>query len=101
MRVLSAQATEYVSYRITATGYDGTNISLSSDIVKFAFVAVGAQPVAGDWKTATWVGAGVAGVLVGPGTGGIVVAVGMHDVWAQVTDNPEQPSQKVGTLSII
>lgn len=101
MRVLSSQATEYVAYRITATGYDGSSINLSSDTVMLAFVAVGGQPVTADWKTATWVTAGVAGVLVGPGTGGVVVAVGMHDVWAMVTDNPEQPSQKVGTLSII
>lgn len=100
MRTLSSLATEYVSYRVTATDYDGSAINLSSDTVKLAFVPVGSLPATGDWHTAAWVSAGVAGVLVGPDSGGVVVAVGLHDVWLQVVDAAEHPTQPVDTLRI-
>lgn len=99
MRVLSSLATEYVSYRVTATDYDGAAIDLSGDTVRLAFVAVGTEPGDADWHNATWVSPSVAGVLVGADPG-IPVDVGVHDVWIQVLDTPEHPAQKVDVLRI-
>lgn len=100
MRTLSSLATEYVSYRVTATDYDGSSINLASDTVKLAFVPVGSTPITGDWHTATWVSTAVAGVLVGPDGDGTPLAIGLYDVWLQVVDSPEHPTQPVDTLRI-
>ncbi|HKS46369.1 MAG TPA: hypothetical protein VJT49_14910 [Amycolatopsis sp.] len=99
MRTLSSLATEYVAYSVTATNYSGTPITIGSDVVKLAFVATGQEPVTGDWRTAVWLSAGVAGLLVGP-DGGVQLADGMWDVWMQILDSPEHPTRKIDILRI-
>lgn len=99
MRTLSSLATEYVAYSVTATNYDGTVLNLSGDAVKLAFVATGQEPVTGDWRTATWLSTGVAGILVGQ-DGGVSLSDGMWDVWIQILDSPEHPTRKIDVLRI-
>lgn len=100
MRTLSSLATEYVSYRVTALDYNGSSINLAADAVTLAFVPVGSTPTTGDWHTATWVSTGVAGLLVGPDSSGTPLAIGVYDVWIQVLDTAEHPTQPVDTLRI-
>lgn len=85
----------YYKRKITTT--DGTDIT--SDAVSFAFVSRGAQPVTGDWKTATYLTGNVWGVLVGPG-GSIALTAGNYDVWEKVVDTTEIPTERVDVLQI-
>lgn len=78
----------------------GLPADLSGDLVEYAFPAVGAKPVVGDWRAAVWTGPDLAGLLLGP-TGGTVLAVGSYDWWVRVTDSPEVPARKVDEVRII
>lgn len=101
MRQMSSTSTDTVAYRVTATNYDGTNANISGDVVQIAFIPTSqAKPAVGDWHTASWVATNIAGILVGPGTGGLVLAPGKYTGWVHVTDNPEQPELPAGTLTI-
>lgn len=101
MRSMSSTSTDTVAYRVTATNYDGTLANISADVVQIAFIPTSqAKPAPGDWHTAAWVATNVAGILVGPGTGGLPVAVGKYTAWVHVTDNPEQPELPAGLLTI-
>jgi hypothetical protein len=79
----------------------------TGDTVQFAFTTGGADPQAGDWKTASWAtnitglpnGVYIAQCLVGPG-GAVQLAAGTYQIWVKITDNPEVPVLKGGTLQI-
>jgi hypothetical protein len=100
MEELSSLSTEYVPFRVAATDWDGVAVDLSADTVQVAFVPLSTEPVTADWQAATWLDTGVAGILVGPGVGGLVLADGKYAQWVKVTDNPERPAYMVGTLHI-
>lgn len=103
---LSVLSLEYVKVPVEAT-VNGAVFNPTSDVVKMAFVALGVNPQAGDWKAAVWEtqAPGTANViylakcLVGTG-GTIALPVGTYVVWVQVTDNPEVPIKLSGTLKI-
>lgn len=100
MRKRSSLNTEFLEYSVTATDPSGAAIDLSTRDVEVAYVAPGTKPVSGDWRAATWLRAGVAGLLVGPANGGTVLPVGRYDEWLRVSDNPEQPTAPVSHLQI-
>lgn len=102
MRILRSISTEYVECKVQAFNpVTAASIDLTGDSVAMAFVSPGATPAAGDWKTATWTYPGMAGVLVGPGVGGLPLAAGDYDWWMKVVDSPEVPTSLVDTLRII
>lgn len=94
---LSVLSTEYVEVPITAPD------NPTADTVQMAFILNGASPGSGDWKSAIWTtvnGVYYACCLVGPGSGGVVLAVGSYKVWVKITDNPEVPVRAPGNLTV-
>lgn len=101
MRVLRLPSTEYIECKVSAFNpATSASIDLSSDTVQMAFTAPGVEPVSSDWKSAIWTFPGVAGILVGPGAGGLPLAPGDYDQWIKVTDSPEVPVSLVDTVRI-
>lgn len=98
---LSSLTTEYVCIAVTPT-IEGDTLDPTSDAVKMAFVTTGELPETDDFQTGSWEtidGIAYAKCLVGP-TGGLALAAGQYDVWIKITDSPEIPVRKVGTLNI-
>ncbi len=100
MSVLSTQFFPVqISSVVSGAPYDPTN-----DTVQFAFVAKGVEPGSGDWNVGQWDDSSgpyyTAKVLVGPLNGGVSLGVGNYVAWCKITDNPEVPVIKVGTLEI-
>jgi hypothetical protein len=86
----------------------GVDIDPTIDAVALAFVAQGSLPAAGDWKTGSWLNdtttvptTHFARALVGPSPGVVTLAPGIFDVYVRVTDSPEQPIKKAGSLRVI
>lgn len=86
-----------VYYRRSITTTDGTDIT--GDSVAFAFVARDAIPVTGDWHGATYEGANVWQVLVGPN--GVALSAATYDVWQKLTDSPEVLAELVDVLEVL
>lgn len=102
MASLSALSTEYVRYQVTAS-LSGNPYNPTTDVVSLAFPAVGVAPVTNDWHTGSWETIGssyFARLLIGPANSGTVYAAGTYDAWVRITDSPEIPARKVGTLTI-
>jgi len=102
--ILSILATDYV--QVPAAAYvDGAPVNPTSDLIEMAFTTVGARPGSGDWHTGSWDtapgGTYLAQCLVGPGTGGVVLGLGIYSWWVRVTDNPTIPVAEVGQLQIV
>lgn len=102
---VSSLSREYV--RVPVNAYEaGQLVDPSLDPVEMAFTAVGVEPVAGDWKLATWE-ADFSGsrpiyysrILIGPG-GTVTLADGTYDTWVRVTDSPEVPVARVGRVLV-
>ncbi len=74
------------------------NVALGSQVVKMAILAPDVLPVSGDWKAASWDG-DYAQVLVGPGQTITLAANRTYTVWVQVTDSPEVPELRAGTIA--
>jgi len=99
---ISSQSKEYV--RIPISAYEaGSLVDPTSDAIEMAFTT-GADPVANDWKTASWETDSsttpttyYARLAVGPG-GSVTLTVGFYTVWVRVTDNPEIPVIEVPGL---
>ena len=71
-----------------------------------AFTAAGVDPVGGDYKTSSWEtdatttpNTYLARCLVGPG-GTVALAAGTYEVWVKITDSPEIPVLRSGTLVV-
>ncbi|MEV8610313.1 hypothetical protein AB0383_20700 [Amycolatopsis sp. NPDC051373] len=102
MKLVRAVSTEFVECAVKSFNpATSAPIDISADVVQVAFTAPGVDPVAGDWQTATWTYPGIAGILVGSGTGGLVLAKGDYDWYVRVMDNPEETVTLVDTLRII
>lgn len=105
MLTMSTLDTRYVRAPVTIV-VDTVPINPTLDTVQFAFMPnpPSAKPGVSDWKAAVWDTVGpanyVAQCLVGPGVGGVVLTLGVYDVWVKVIDNPEIPTQNTGLLSI-
>lgn len=97
---LPASTLEYVHTDVTA------DADPLSDVVAFAFTARGTQPVSADWLTGEWkpgqawtAGQPVtARILAGAGGTYTPTAGSVVDVWVRVTDNPEIPVRRAGTV---
>lgn len=106
MATQSAESTRNCSVRVRVLNPDGSPYNPTGDPVQMAFMPTppNADPTGGDWHTGTWAAAGdsayFAQVLVGPRNGGVALAVGDYTVWLQIVDNPEVPTEPVGTLTI-
>lgn len=105
MLVQSVLSLEYVRVPVSARA-SGAIVNPTTDSVSMAFTALDVDPVAGDWKSATWETDATtspityyARCLVGP-AGTIALAAGVWDVWVKVTDAPEIPAKKSGNLQI-
>jgi hypothetical protein len=99
---ISSLATVYVQVPVSAV-VNAQVYNPTADVVKMAFMQADTKPQTSDWKTGGWDTAPgptyLAQCLVGP-NGGVSLAVGVYTVWVQITDNPEQPTQSVGTLTV-
>lgn len=104
--VQSSLATLQIQVPVSAILNGVANYNPTADTVQFAFMPPGVNPGTTDWKTGSWTtNPGpqyMAQVLVGPGTGGVVLAVGVYVIWLKVIDNPETfiPAGGVGSLTI-
>lgn len=103
---MSSLSTEYVLVPVSAR-VEGILINPTGDEVQFAFKSDGTDPAPADWLTGSWASTSPlnnyyqAQILVGPGIGGNVLAIGTYVVWLKITDNPEIPVRQPGTLTII
>lgn len=102
--ILSILATDYV--QVAAAAFvDGDPIDPTNDLVEMAFTTIGDNPGSGDWHTGSWTtapgGTFLAQCLVGPGAGGVALALGRYGWWARITDNPTIPVVQVGELQIV
>lgn len=85
----------------------GVDIVLSAEsTAQMAFTTSGADPVGGDWKTATWETDATSGpvtyelmCLVGPG-GTVTLAKGTYTMWAKNPESPEINVQQAGILIV-
>lgn len=85
MLTISNLSTEYVKIPIL----DGP-ANLATLTVQMAIVAVGQDPVGGDWKAASWIGSS-ASVLIGPATTLPLTKGVKYGVWVKITSSPEIP----------
>lgn len=106
MESISSLSRECVLAEVEVTE-QGLAYNPTSDVVEFAFTAIGDRLPA-TWFVGSWDGtqpvpgttAYRAQVLVGPGSSGPVLAVGKYQVWIRITDSPEVPVLPVGHLAI-
>jgi hypothetical protein len=94
---ISAESRQYLEAPITAA------TDPTADTVQFALVQIGTAPQPSDWVTGSW-GTTVGSkyfprVLVGPSSS-LVLTKGYYDVYAKITDNPEQPVLHLGVLEV-
>lgn len=102
MAEISSLSSQYVMAAVSFTDpVTGALLSPSADPVQFAFTTVLADPLGGDWVTASWRSGGppyVAQCMVGPA--GHVLGKGDYRVWVKITDSPEIPALRVGFLRV-
>ena len=97
----SVLSTEDVQVDVEA---DGGSYDPTADAVAFAFMVAG-DPGSGDWHAGGWgtplePGVYPAQCLVGPGAGGVPLALNTYAIWVRIVDNPEIPVRKAGLLVI-
>lgn len=105
MLQLSSLSTEFVRVQVAATS-SGVAVDPTNDAAFIAFPLEGVSPVSGDWKSASWeIDSSQTPVtnyvraLVG--SGGVALSAGTYDCWVKVSDNPEVPVKKAGSLRVI
>ncbi len=83
----------------TATAHTpgGATITVTDDLVQFAFTQPGVRPVLADWKTGAWTD-GYASYALTPAD--IPLTVGLWDVWIKVTDNPQVDEERIDQLAV-
>lgn len=102
---ISSLSKEYIRVPVFATEA-GAVVNPTGDTVTMAFTTSGADPVGGDYKTASWEADATAvpaiyyaRCVVGPG-GAAVLTAGRYTVWVKLTDSPEVPVKRVGELVV-
>jgi len=101
MMKLSSSSLEYVKVQVTAVK-NGSEYNPTSDAVTMAFTLTDDLTDV-SWKTASWEttsGKYYARCLVGVG-GAATLTAGDYIVWVKVSDNPEIPVKRAGTLEVI
>src|ERR1035437_4777598 len=99
---LSVSSTEYVPGPTTAT-LNGKNYDPTGDSVAFDFEVSPTQSnPTRSWITGTWepVGPRYKAILLVRPSGTVTLAAATYDIWMKITDNPEAPVRKVGTLAV-
>lgn len=103
---IAALSREYVRVPIQAYE-DGAAVDPTGDTVVMAFTALTAQPASGDWKAASWETDATtdpdtyyARTEIGPGSTVGALAAGDYFVWVKITDSPEVPVKRAGTLRV-
>jgi hypothetical protein len=103
---MSAQTTEYIRVPVSATD-SGAAIDPTSDTAQMAFVAAGAAPLVGDFKSATWEtdtsttpSTYYVRALVGPTGGVVTLTSNLYDIYIKIGDNPETVVQRTGAVWI-
>lgn len=100
--MLSHLSLEYVKVPVSVT-INGAAYDPHLDVIQMAFPVRQIDPVAGDWKVASWEADGAGGwlarCLVGPG-GAVTLAAGTYDVWLKIVDSPELPIRRVGLIEV-
>jgi hypothetical protein len=89
-------------YRVLVERTDVTGYDLSGDTVEFAFLATGADWDEALWQAGVWATTTegqVAMALVGEDP--LDLAAGRYEVFCRVTDDPERPKERVGTLTLV
>lgn len=105
MQQLPKIATKYVNLAVTATLADGTRATLLGVDVGLAPLGGGSDsvttwvPTSFDGRLATFLLAGSA--VVGPPAGALVVPVVGADLWARVTDTPEEDAVLVDRITLV
>jgi hypothetical protein len=101
---ISSLSTQYVQVPVRAYS-EGLPYNPTGLTVQMGFVSGWGHP--GTWNAASWAststisGYYIAQCLVGPGSGGVDLAVGTYNVWLMVTSSPEIPVLvSGGTLTI-
>lgn len=87
---IASGSLEYVKVPVSGTE-SGEAVDVSALTCRMAFVASGAEPASGDWKTASVETAGtkyLVRCLVGTG-GAVALTEGTYIPWVEITDNPE------------
>lgn len=103
---LAASTTEYVEYDAEEVA-GGVLVNPTATTPYMAFVAQGTEPASGDWHAASWEtilattpNTYAIRCLVGPGAGGVALAVGPYDVWVRIAATPEDVRRHVDTLYV-
>ena len=101
MMKISSSSLEYIKVQVTAIK-NGVAYDPTGDTVTMAFTV--SDVLTGvSWKTSSWEttsGKYYARCLVGTG-GAAVLSAGTYIVWVRVTDSPEIPVKRAGTLEVI
>lgn len=109
----SAQSLEYVRVPVATVDDDGAEVNPTSDAVALAFVADGETAdadttfLSGDWDTDDSDPSRpiyYARLMVGPGSDPTVyhpTSGTWVDVWVRVTDNPESPVIRAGSIRFL
>ncbi|MFI1535567.1 hypothetical protein [Streptomyces anandii] len=105
MESVDRDSREYVQAEVAVT-VQGQPYNPTGDVVEFAFTAIGGRP--STWYPGGWDGtqpipgtnAYRAQVLVGPASGGPILAAGRYAMFIRITDTPEQPVIPVGQLTV-
>jgi hypothetical protein len=98
--ILSSLSSEFVKVPVRAEE-NGAVVNPTADVVELAFAPGLTEPAGTAWNVAEWETAGAdyfARIVVGPL--GVVLAEGDWGVWVRVTDTPERPVHRAGTLTI-
>lgn len=101
---ISSLSTVYVQIPVRAY-IQGEPYNPTGDVVALAFMTGWNNPGSGDWHTGSWSTGEfgetyLAQLLVGPGSGGLPLAVGTYSIWLRVQDNPEVPITQPGMLTV-
>jgi hypothetical protein len=100
----SVLSTQYVQIPITVESPSGT-YSPVLDSVQFAFPPLTYPPTSpATWYTGSWAtfpGPSYrAQCLIGPGNGGVALAIGSYQIVVKISDSPEIPVLYTSTLEI-
>lgn len=91
---INVDSLEYL--KITVTPPAG--IFLTTQPVSMAVVTPNVQPVVADWAAAEWAEQNTARLLFGPEQNSL--SAGVYNVWIKITDSPEIPVMKAGTITV-
>lgn len=94
MKPVSSLSKPYIHSFITG--------ALGTETVEIAMIQA-AEPISGDWKTASWGAVTATGawakILIGPGTS-LALTDGTYQMWVRATGATEVPVMRAGEIEI-